>query len=582
MIKALVFPIFAFTVAGWNGSTADFERLLEKGQAALAVGHVDEAQQAFEEAKKHQPRDARGYVAAGRALIAKGDELPADTDEQWKVAEESYRKAEDEIRKAIDLDAGSQDAWMALGKVLLRMGRVFESIDSLYHAQSLGSVSPEILIDLSDAVMEARAAAVNSGNFSEAESRLEEAIEVLEKAEESLRVHGQVLERLGVALREKGELHRALAMYRRAIALHPQVEALHEDHIQVVERLPEDGKLTEIEHCVQFYHGLVEEPALSAWYEARSRTLKGHFVYNKVHDYPLAAEEYRHAELLLRESTKLNTNYVSSAEQWLPALRTYRGHALLNAGRLEEAESAFMSALDRKTGYEPSLKGLSNLLDKYWQEMGGENATKEQFEKIRAFASRVCIANPSDFVTWNNYGFFAREAQQYEESYQAYRRAMSLAPDNARILNDTALILIYHLHRDLDRAEEWLQESLGLAQERILNGENTEDNTLTFGDAMVNMIVLKDSVGEPEEAGRWFRRVEQELPDREEIPTWRQRLFPAEAEMLAKQASEEPAAEPSGSDEPIVEEGVEETDTAPVGTNGNEDGSAEKTDGGNG
>ena len=84
---------------------------------------------------------------------------------------------------------------------------------------------------------------------------------------------------------------------------------------------------------------------------------------------------------------------------------------------------------------------LSKFFGRRLGQIGGEGATKDDFNRIRAFAARLCVAVPEDADNWNNYGFFARESGRYEESYQAYRRSMSLAPDNARIINDTALIL---------------------------------------------------------------------------------------------------------------------------------------------
>lgn len=55
---------------------------------------------------------------------------------------------------------------------------------------------------------------------------------------------------------------------------------------------------------------------------------------------------------------------------------------------------------------------------------------------------------------WNNCAFLYRETGRFEESFEAYQRALVLEEDNPSILNDTALILHYHLHHDLDLARE--------------------------------------------------------------------------------------------------------------------------------
>ncbi len=50
----------------------------------------------------------------------------------------------------------------------------------------------------------------------------------------------------------------------------------------------------------------------------------------------------------------------------------------------------------------------------------------------------------------------SRAAELMEQSYAAYQNAARLAPDDVRLVNDTALVAIYYVDRDLERAEEML------------------------------------------------------------------------------------------------------------------------------
>lgn len=72
-------------------------------------------------------------------------------------------------------------------------------------------------------------------------------------------------------------------------------------------------------------------------------------------------------------------------------------------------------------------------------------------------------AEPADADFWNNLAFLCRETRQYEDSYAAYEKAVAIDDSSPRLLNDTALILQYHLHRDLDRARALYEQALAQA-----------------------------------------------------------------------------------------------------------------------
>lgn len=87
-------------------------------------------------------------------------------------------------------------------------------------------------------------------------------------------------------------------------------------------------------------------------------------------------------------------------------------------------------------------------------------------------------------VRWNNYAFLCRETRQYEASYAAYRRALEGAPEDPQLLNDCAVILQYHLLRDLDEAKRMYEEAIRLAKEHLRNTKLSRENKARFRQAI--------------------------------------------------------------------------------------------------
>ncbi len=102
---------------------------------------------------------------------------------------------------------------------------------------------------------------------------------------------------------------------------------------------------------------------------------------------------------------------------------------------------------------------------------------------------------PDGHRYWNNLGLFlrdeaeAREQRQrdmspeerkqvmdlYERAYIAYLKSLELSPDDPNYLNDTALMLHYHLDRDLDQARAWYVKSAERAQAELERKDMSSD-----------------------------------------------------------------------------------------------------------
>ncbi|HLQ39134.1 MAG TPA: hypothetical protein VK348_15095, partial [Planctomycetota bacterium] len=84
----------------------------------------------------------------------------------------------------------------------------------------------------------------------------------------------------------------------------------------------------------------------------------------------------------------------------------------------------------------------------------------------------------------------------WERSYRYYEAAARLSPDDPRILNDTGLMLIYHLNRDLDRAKALFEQAIKVGQPQLdALPKDSDQDTRNFleeaiGDAWQNLAVL--------------------------------------------------------------------------------------------
>ena len=91
----------------------------------------------------------------------------------------------------------------------------------------------------------------------------------------------------------------------------------------------------------------------------------------------------------------------------------------------------------------------------------------------------------------------------YERSYELYSIAAELAPHDARIVNDTGLMLIYHLHRDYDHAMSLFDQAIEAGKQQMATFDETtakEDRQLleeAIGDAYQNKGKLFRDQGKP-------------------------------------------------------------------------------------
>ncbi len=133
---------------------------------------------------------------------------------------------------------------------------------------------------------------------------------------------------------------------------------------------------------------------------------------------------------------------------------------------------------------------------------------------------------------WNNYAFWCRETgtanealgnteeahSLYERSYAAYVKTIELAPENSRYVNDTGLMLFYHLGRDLDEAESLFQRSWKLGAEvcdnPFVDEAVFEQNFSAYTDAILNLARLYLQRGDLDQAQTTMNTLIELAPER--------------------------------------------------------------------
>lgn len=105
----------------------------------------------------------------------------------------------------------------------------------------------------------------------------------------------------------------------------------------------------------------------------------------------------------------------------------------------------------------------------------------------------------------------ARAWELVEHSTSAYLAAVELTPTDPAVLNDASVMFLYHMHRDIDRAEELLLRCLEVSESLLADPTLPEDERAViverWGDAHENLGVLHWFYRQDGPAAReWFER----------------------------------------------------------------------------
>ncbi len=237
-----------------------------------------------------------------------------------------------------------------------------------------------------------------------------------------------------------------------------------------------------VSHLVEFYEKLgAASPTdpTTAWYCGYAYLLQGD-VLRRERRFVEAIDQYQKSISWLQRSSSLEPSYADGAQRIEVLAQSGIGWSHLRRGEFPKARDVFSRLLETAPDHRNLPDGMRRTYLDGLGSLGAEFETGLDFKNGVEIARRVLEYEPDSAYWWNNLAFFLREYGSqveaemvevdgdpkevargiFQESWDSYLRASELAPTDARIVNDTALIQVYHLRTDLEKAEAMLNQSI--------------------------------------------------------------------------------------------------------------------------
>jgi len=255
------------------------------------------------------------------------------------------------------------------------------------------------------------------------------------------------------------------------------------------------------------------------WYLGEARWLQSLAARGEANE-ALTHEALDRAEECFLASATLEPGFAASCRTWLHLVRTGRGWALREGGRVNEAAEAFLAALAADPGSLETEAGTATLrlgISAAAQDLGAAAAdgppppgVSPVFARVESYLSKVVLLRGDVADWWNNLGLLRREMgvkrdaagaaaaahHWFQKSWDAYSRCVELADDDTRLVNDRALIAVYYLDQHWELAERELHRAITMGTRQLAEmGPNVperehRDLDEAVGDAWENLAYL--------------------------------------------------------------------------------------------
>ncbi len=468
----------AFALCGTAPLAAQGTMALETIRSEIAAGNFDAAVE-----------KARGYVA----------KTPSDARAQLALAEALEAAGETESNDALDraLELGKDDVLIVSTVADLFAARFAEYLDS-----DTAYLAPAVRL--------------------RAEALYAQWLQLAPKS-------ALPFTHLAALLRQAGERRQAVGYALAAIARDTAEDAAHNELWTYL------GAELPVDTLAGYYHALSLEdrPALErarcrnyesqviarggdAWWRAGLAARDAGDRATTLTSLEHAREAYLRAILVANESAAMDPYWKAPVVASNLTVRTNIVSVLADEGDLSAAKRAvetskpeIESALRANPSDPAAMRAVATIADAMLRlKTIPDNDTaadrRDAFSWLCDFWSFATTLKQDDAEWFNNVGFTARECGRYDESYAAYSRCIELAPDSVRFVNDTALILLYHLHRDLDHAEQLLTRAVarGAEQYAAQKDDATKEPEIrsAYGDALLNLGLLFSRTKRPSDA----------------------------------------------------------------------------------
>ena len=502
-----------------EGRAADAYRMLEQqglalhpddpgllawaGRALLETGYLDKSLEYLYKAVEAAPDSFEANLFLGMALHRHGLEQTRDP----MTRNEGAMAMEDALgflRKAAELDKHDPTPCLELARALNDLGAPEEADQAARDALARKPGLVEALLLRGDlAYVRYRNAGARGEPGEAVQAIWNQAMEFYKKAAEKDPECAQAYLGMAALLESDKRWRAAAEAYREALLRNPELLQGYNRLIAIF-NLKNTGGKGEKQEGEAAEEKDTPEASLAHYLDTLASEIKERYPGDKAKqatvlyylgfarfleaDYEKAAEAYA-------ASAALNPSYATGAAY-------YRFRARYELGDHDRAAALFLDTARRDPdGLAYFMQNDREFTSKVYPALNYlayHLVQKGRLADARDLNKAVLNVVKGDASLWNNYAFLCRESKQYEEAYAAYRKAIELDPENPSLLNDTAVILHYYLHRDLDEAEKLCREAAEKAKAGIdggkLNQAQLEEYKIALRDSTNNLRLLKKGV----------------------------------------------------------------------------------------
>lgn len=513
----------------------DAERKLAEGDAYAALDVLDVVLR-----RSPDSRDAR--LLAARANLALADAGTAESSQFLATAARHYELA-------LGVDRADPATLVALSAVRMRLGRFDDGRDAAIEAAELATASGARRL-VADALLQAaqnelrifaaaRTAELDAGKSDASQETVRlgtEAIARLRSAELAGASPGTTHARTADVLRWLGKNSEALQELENAVRAEPDSAEANTAFQDVWWQMGGHAE------CVAAYRRLLDETKDSGpltFYLGRAQVGRADEL-RRTGRFEDARRAYSEAVLTWLHYDGMRPGDHALAAHWTAICQLSIARVALEEGDLLRAENEYLAAFQTDPRVaEYDAQGAPSIYDSFGGNyLGGlsmlgrrlsEGASGATLDDALAFWKRVIERHPMRFgAVYNNAALTARDlgtkiAGQddanvgpaglqasegerrarlerafalWEQSYAWYGVAVELEPNDARIVNDCGLMLLYHLHREDQRARELFERAIRLGEAALAElGKDAPEAQREFleeatGDAWQNLGLL--------------------------------------------------------------------------------------------
>ncbi len=491
--------------------------------ARLSEGAVDQALETLERHLAAEPRDAEAERALARALERLVDEGGSPL---------ALSDARDAWDRALALEPFDLETLRGAVAVRLRL-QEYEPAEALA-ARAIGSawlVRGDLPGEFLALACRARIGAYHARSQGSAEERMRDLASTwaaLKHARERLPESVELATLAANLLETEGLADLAAGLLTEVLERSPETTELHQRLVDLFLRAGVEERLPAL------YERWSERGtnATLAWYGGYVWRLSGDLAQRE-RRFREALEAYARSGEWLRVAATLEPAFRETAETLRFQGEVSSVWCELDSGELDRASARALSLLRSASARREEPDGLGRSLMHALSSLGQHRVERNDFEHAAAEARAVVAVVSDDATLWNNLGFLLREygtqlesgtlpevAQRetrsrevYRESWRAYLTATELRAEDARVINDAALIQVYHLRDELSRAESMLQQAIRIGEAQLTALGEDPPEPVRFplaqavGDAYLNLGYLYYHVyRQPGRAREFFAR----------------------------------------------------------------------------